>query len=776
MFRITRFLMILVVLGSVFASTNAVGLDFEVYRRAEAGSRFVSNYSEQQVRDIVKEVLNIDTESGLYSLIDVYIWDGYYVVNLYSATTYEAFCYRIDEVRNGQYAITENYPGDEGVRDVCGTCPSDTVEVLLTACFSSSNHISRKKVRETNQDLVNAGVRGVVILEGQSDATPQAVLDYLSCKNLKLWGRIGHGSRTAINFAGSRGGNISPQQMAALDLTNKFLILNSCYIHNQNFIPSVTGTSKGNAYFYCAGDDVELGMNSSETAFHDIVTIGILQPDTEFGQLTKKESQDHCSSNNQYGFTRNANAPNNQCKWSDISGLSLTLDTPNEYATYVVTSTVDINWTTNSEKKVTIFLLKGGSVKKTIVKDTDNDGVYQWKLAEDLDEGNDYKIRVKADTLVDESDVAFAIKRKPSILCKNDEITFETTAPGPNADRTLKVENKGGGSLAYTAGIKGIGSAIMINEIYIGKTEPADGFELRNNGPDQDMTGWKVKWNDNEQSSSEYSFQSGYVFKAGTVIVLDDKQGSSFYVGLNLLWQESTEFSIALKNNDGKGVDFVKTKGNTDNAPEGTAWEGEGVANGKTYIYRTGNDDSDTKADWGTGQTGTIGNLNPGQSYMKRTDYWLAVSPEEGNVNANSNTELTVAFKSAGLELGVYYDTLIIGHDDPDKESPVKIVCKLTIDANTSILYLGKSIDTYGINYHGSRITYRIPDYSNGNFVSIKLFNLKGELVQTLAESNHNSGSYTVSLNKAHELASGNYICRMTTKGFTKAFNFINNK
>ncbi len=771
---ILKKLFLLIVLSSSIYSNNSTEFNFEVYRRAETKSNFAKDYSNQFIKDVVKEVLKIDTESGLYSLVDVYVWDGYYVVNLYSSKTYEAFCYRIDEVRNGQYKVTESYPGDEEVRDICGTCPSDTVEILLTACFSSSSHISRRKIRETYNDLVQAGVRGVVKLEGQSDATPKAVLDYLSCKNLKMWGRIGHGTRNAIGFSGSRGGNITGSQLAALDLTNKFLIINSCYCHNSSFTPNVVGTNKGNGYFFCAGDGVILQMYRSERAFHDIVTTGILEPDTEFGSLVRKESQDHCGPRNQYGFTRNENAPNNECKWNDVSAASINIYKPNGKEVFPVTSTIDITWSMNTEDKVSLFLIKGSSIVKTIVENSENDGRHTWKIPSDLPEGSDYKIRATSDTLLDESDEVFSIKLKPSIQCNTGEVSFETKTSGPSKDRFLKIENKGKGALAYSAKVKNAGS-IMINEIYIGYSSPDDGFELWNKGPDQDMTGWRAKWNDDEGGLGDYDFKNGYIFKSGTCIVLDDKQGSDFYVG-SLPWKEDTELSISLLNAECKGVDFVRTSGNNDTPPEGTTWEGSGVGNGEAYVYRNKNDDSNSKSDWTTSSSGTIGEINPGQSNSVRGDYWLTVSPIEGQVNVSGNINLKLTFKSEGLNNGTYYDTVLIDHDDPSKPSPIEIPCRLLIDQSANILTIGKVADYYHIGYRGSKITYRVPDNSNGEFASVKLYNLKGELVRTLVEGIHNSGTYTISINKENKLASGNYICRMKAKGFVKVFNFINNK
>lgn len=402
----------------LFSMLYAGDLSFDVYRRAAERSDFASQLSDQQIRDIVTDLLNIDQDAGLYSVIDVHVWDGYYVVILFSSTTYQGYTYRIDPRRDGTYAIIEDYPGDEGLEEFCAECPSDTAQILLTACFSSSSHISRRKVKEAYEFLVNKGYRGVVHLAGQSQATPQNVLNFLACKNLKLWGRIGHGTRTAINFAGSRGGNITNRQLGEVDLTNKFLIINSCYVHNSQFTPYVVNKDKGNGFFFCGGDNVVLGMHSSEYAFYDIVTKGITEPETEFGALVKKESQEHCSASQQYGFTRNA-AANGSCTWNDISKKELTVSYPNGSETLKANSSYTIKWNSNAGGNVKIDLLKSGSVVKIITNSTANSGTYSWKVPAAIENDDDYKVKissVETSSLIDESDQTFTISGGTGIL------------------------------------------------------------------------------------------------------------------------------------------------------------------------------------------------------------------------------------------------------------------------------------------------------------------------------------------------------------------------
>ncbi len=724
--------------------------------------------SESAISEMVDNALQWKTNGKQYLRARIKVFADketldYLVVYMFRADVYTVECHKIEVRRNNTFNVVNNYT-EEAIPEedeVCQTCPDETIQIVISTSETSSSHPANKGVKDCFKSLDDAGVK-VKALYG-SEESNSAIKNWLSCKNMKLWGRIGHGMSNGTIALGS--GSLRPSEVSQMDLHHKFMIINSCFVHNQSMIPNMIDDA--DAYFFCSGDNVSLPMNTSEPVWHNIIKKGVLQG-VEFGKAVKDAGNE--GNMTKYGFTRNPDA-NGECFWADVIGLHLGLTTPNGGDSYVVGSSIDITWSTNAETKMSLYLLKGTNVYKTIVENTENDGEHAWVIPLDTDEGSDYKIRIETDTMTDESDEAFSIKKKPSIVCATDLLTASLDTSGSSTEKTLKIKNEGEGTLAYSIQVGGAGG-IMVNELYIGSSEPADGFELRNMGPDQDMTGWKLIYNDDAQSSGEYEFESGYVFKSNTLIVCDDVQGSDFYLG-DLKWAESTELSVSLLDASGKGVDFVRTAGNNDQPPAGTAWDGDGVENGDTYVYRNSNDDSDSKADWSKGSSGTIGELNPGQSFSLRADHWLSVDPEEGTVAPNQEASVTLTFNSEGLEIGEYHDTLLVIHDDPDKESPIAVPCKLTVSTNTGItVTVGKEITTYGMKYRGSMIAYQIPDRADGKRVSIKLYNLKGELVSTLLNGNRRSGYYWISLNshnKGKALAVGNYICNMKTEGFTKA-------
>jgi hypothetical protein len=78
-------------------------------------------------------------------------------------------------------------------------------------------------------------------------------------------------------------------------------------------------------------------------------------------------------------------------------------------------TTIHIKWQSQDlNGKVVILLYKKGIKHEVISKQTDNSGMFPWKIPRDLPEGNDYRIRIRAgeDLAVDDfSDRDFTIKK-----------------------------------------------------------------------------------------------------------------------------------------------------------------------------------------------------------------------------------------------------------------------------------------------------------------------------------------------------------------------------
>ncbi len=301
-------------------------------------------------------------------------------------------------------------------------------------------------------------------------------------------------------------------------------------------------------------------------------------------------------------------------------------------------------------------------------------------------------------------------------------------SPESSKDFQLTVENTGKLLMELTAKSNNAARGVVINEIFSPKSAFIDGIELWNRGPDIDLTGWKVVWKDNNETSGEYAFQSGFtVTSGGTVVVMDDENSvnsNTFYMGVNAGWscEDGTELSVALLNDQGKGVDFVRTEGNTDQPPAGTAWDGNGVPLKNDRIYRNSNADNDGAADW-TGADGeqSINTINPGQTNGQMQPLWMMITPEQENIDPLTKKILTLTVDTKGLTEGnKYYDTLVVYHNAANKPSPLEIACELEVKKVVYPVAVDKTGETdqetavtvtlEGTDSDGSIIGFRVAD------------------------------------------------------------------
>lgn len=310
--NISKILVALLVAGGIGFANEA---KFSVAHQEKAMNRITMN--DDQIKDLVVSTLGISLYDGKYSDVGVTAHDDYYVVYLFEANSYTSECYRFQRQPDGNYTVINNYVDvPEDAQDVCGTCPDESIRIVVSGSFSDSNHVSRRYVKKAFNDLNDAHFKVKEL--GGSEENRTAILNWLSCKNLVLWGRIGHGSTTQISFAGGyAGGSISPQDLSKIDLTNKLLIINSCYVHNSSFTQAAITQAKGK--FFCGGDGVELLMNQSEAVWHSIV-LGGAKDKKEFGDLVTKGNA-QLSSGHKVGFTRNPSC-NGKALYEETGGGS----------------------------------------------------------------------------------------------------------------------------------------------------------------------------------------------------------------------------------------------------------------------------------------------------------------------------------------------------------------------------------------------------------------------------------------------------------------------
>jgi len=275
--------------------------------------------------------------------------------------------------------------------------------------------------------------------------------------------------------------------------------------------------------------------------------------------------------------------------------------------------------------------------------------------------------------------------------------------PGGITGGLLTIRNTGGDSLCYEL----LGSSeapIIINEFC---NEP-DFIELWNRGRDQNMSGWTITIVDNTSSSGSFTFPSGYVLRNGRRVVLREFTGtvndSTFYYGVNIGWVENSIVSLALTDNTGRGVDFVRTVNSSTNPPAGTSWSGGGVNFSLWDAARNNNNDSDSPIDWTIASSNTEFRLNPGQDGNGTWPAWLSASRSTGTIPSGRQDYITLIFDATDLIEGTYTAQLIINHNAPGA-GPITIPLTLNvgdvIPGVSRILYTGTSAETsaYGNIY-----------------------------------------------------------------------------
>ncbi len=264
----------------------------------------------------------------------------------------------------------------------------------------------------------------------------------------------------------------------------------------------------------------------------------------------------------------------------------------------------------------------------------------------------------------------------PAIAVAPDAIA--KTAPANAAvSATVAIENIGGEDLHYSASGYG-GGSVIINEF----CNHPDFIELWNRDGDIDLSGWRIEWADNTSSSGSFTFPSGYVLAAGKGVVLRESSGSvndsTFYWGANIGWNENSVVSVALLDNEGGGVDFVRTGGSTTPPPAGTAWSG-GVNFALYSAYRHCNEDGDSEADWNISSTPSEFALNPGQSEFSSWPAWLSAAPAEGTVVGGATHVVSLDMNATGLDVGQYETLMRISHNGQNRASPIEIPITFTV-------------------------------------------------------------------------------------------------
>ncbi|MGD2085906.1 MAG: PKD domain-containing protein, partial [Candidatus Aminicenantes bacterium] len=134
------------------------------------------------------------------------------------------------------HKITAGETSTERLVSERGTCPDDTVEIVLSTC-ETGIPTAVAGINYSYDAAVNAGYNTVKLLGSEENTTD--IDHWLSCPNLKYWGRIGHGYTGGIVLDD---GNLTSSYFDSLPtgaLEGKSLYFNSCQVFNNPLKSSI---------------------------------------------------------------------------------------------------------------------------------------------------------------------------------------------------------------------------------------------------------------------------------------------------------------------------------------------------------------------------------------------------------------------------------------------------------------------------------------------------------------------------------------------------------
>ncbi|MCP3875326.1 MAG: hypothetical protein GY699_19500, partial [Desulfobacteraceae bacterium] len=229
-----------------------------------------SSLNQNKVKRIIRKKFNLN-EAQVHKANVRVVYDnsgdvGYLIVYLLSSTTYSYETFRVN--LTGNYKVTDIVYNYQDTADITvqeydayyASCPDSSVDMVFSTCedgiptaVSAINYAS---------SVANSAGYNVKVLKGSAEST-SAIQNWLSCDNLILLGRVGHGTKSAIQVANGTVSSSYFNGLSSTALNDKVLFFNSCQVHNSPLEPAIR--SAGVQKFI--GGDTDLMIGPSEQVF-----------------------------------------------------------------------------------------------------------------------------------------------------------------------------------------------------------------------------------------------------------------------------------------------------------------------------------------------------------------------------------------------------------------------------------------------------------------------------------------------------------------------------
>jgi hypothetical protein len=164
--------------------------------------------------------------------------------------------YEVDKIHRNYIEKRTDFPQTDNK----GTCPDETVQMVFSTC-ETSIPTAVAAVDYAGQVAQNNGFKYKILKGSQENI--QAIQNWLSCNNLILFGRVGHGYTSGIVLYDGELTYNYFQNLSSNALNGKDLYFNSCEVHNAPLEPAIVGA--GVEKFI--GGNVNLAIGSSEEVF-----------------------------------------------------------------------------------------------------------------------------------------------------------------------------------------------------------------------------------------------------------------------------------------------------------------------------------------------------------------------------------------------------------------------------------------------------------------------------------------------------------------------------
>ncbi|MBN1982405.1 MAG: hypothetical protein JW795_12805 [Chitinivibrionales bacterium] len=233
----------------------------------------VRQLDEESVKQLVFNGLKSVLAQSSYSEGFVHVYDKnndkeqYLVVTLLKPESFGIESFRLDVYHQQIVRVTAGYLEEEPLDpSVCGTCPDPELQVVISWA-TDFKKTTEPSVQKVDKALTDAKIKHVVLVDAQESKS--AMLNYLSCPKLAIWGRVGHGATNGSIMFGYKGqnGNLTTKDVTSAPfkdvIKGKYFPFNSCFIGgNKNTFGK--GLITGGAVWMCGGDDVSVSTGSSE--------------------------------------------------------------------------------------------------------------------------------------------------------------------------------------------------------------------------------------------------------------------------------------------------------------------------------------------------------------------------------------------------------------------------------------------------------------------------------------------------------------------------------